>query len=267
MTVPTRFNALRWWASAVIVVAAHVAAGALVFDVPQRSAEVRKLLQVALLPVPVEEEPPPQTPPEAPVVAEPSPEPPPPEPVAKPEPEPKASQQDEPSKARPAPQQPLPRAANSAKVKKRPAPTAAPDVARLPAAARVAPPSKPVTRSEPEAVAPPRSSPALSKSARGRLVGGYGRGLIRALDPHRRYPAAALRLGLEGIVKIEVRVDRRGKLLTAPVIVRSSGHRVLDDEARALVVRAAPFSPLPAAFDRKQARIVIPVQFVLPQRG
>ncbi len=79
---------------------------------------------------------------------------------------------------------------------------------------------------------------------------------------HRRYPAVAKRLGLEGRVLVELRVDQQGKL-TKLSLYRSSGHRSLDKEALRMARAAAPYRALPAGYDRPVAVVVVPVDFKL----
>jgi protein TonB len=90
---------------------------------------------------------------------------------------------------------------------------------------------------------------------------GYGADLSRAVTRHRRYPPQARRLRLEGTVLVEVDVARDGSLAGEPVVSRSSGHAVLDEEALRMVRVAAPFSPLPAGVSGEAAHFVLPVRF------
>jgi TonB family protein len=83
----------------------------------------------------------------------------------------------------------------------------------------------------------------------------------RKLLRHRRYPPAALRTGLQGIVQVKIAVDRRGRLVGEPVVVKSSGHPVLDAEALRIARVASPFDPLPSNASKDVHRIVIPIDF------
>ena len=91
----------------------------------------------------------------------------------------------------------------------------------------------------------------------------YGRRVYREVMAHRRYPAVARRLGLEGRVLVRIAVDPDGQLVEEPRVYRSSGHRVLDTAALRIVRAAAPFVALPAGFDKPSAVVVIPVDFAL----
>jgi len=92
----------------------------------------------------------------------------------------------------------------------------------------------------------------------------YGMGVHSAMARHRRYPPAALQQRLEGVVKVRLVVDRRGRLVGNPTVAKSSGHRVLDEEALRMVRVAAPFRPLPEDADKDTMVFVIPMDFSIP---
>lgn len=60
-----------------------------------------------------------------------------------------------------------------------------------------------------------------------------------------RYPAQARQLGEIGTAYVRLNVSRTGRVLEFPLL-RSSGHRSLDDEARDVVRRIGRFAPVPA---------------------
>jgi TonB family protein len=91
----------------------------------------------------------------------------------------------------------------------------------------------------------------------------YGERLSRHITRQRRYPAQAVRLGMEGTALVRVRINRDGSLGAPPRLEGSSRFRVLDAEALRMVEAAAPFSPLPAGLPRDSAELVIPVRFSL----
>ena len=62
---------------------------------------------------------------------------------------------------------------------------------------------------------------------------------------------------------MKVRIDRKGRLVGQPTVHTSTGHDVLDQEALAMVKRAAPFAAPPSAFDKDVATLLIPVRFKL----
>jgi periplasmic protein TonB len=86
----------------------------------------------------------------------------------------------------------------------------------------------------------------------------YGRiasACSRRIESVLRYPSLARRGRIEGTATVRFRIDETG-VPRAPDLVASSGHRLLDEEALAAVVRAAPFP----SCDRP---VVVPVVFAL----
>ncbi len=86
----------------------------------------------------------------------------------------------------------------------------------------------------------------------------YQDAVKRALQQSRRYPAWAKKQGYAGTVLLRFLVYRSGAV-EGVRISRSSGYRILDEEASATVARAAPFAPAPAALsgDRWEMRVAI----------
>jgi TonB family protein len=91
----------------------------------------------------------------------------------------------------------------------------------------------------------------------------YARHLSLVVARQRRYPASAVRLGMEGTAQVQLHVRRDGALMEPPRIVRSSGQEVLDTEALRMVEAAAPFEPMPESTSRPDAGFVISVVFSL----
>lgn len=91
----------------------------------------------------------------------------------------------------------------------------------------------------------------------------YREHLSRRVTRQRRYPAQAVRLGLEGTALVRVRINHDGGLAAPPRLEGSSRFRVLDVEALRMVEAAAPFAPLPSELSREAAEFVIPVSFSL----
>ncbi|MCC6474145.1 MAG: energy transducer TonB [Burkholderiales bacterium] len=79
----------------------------------------------------------------------------------------------------------------------------------------------------------------------------------------RRYPEEALREGLHGTAAVEIRIGADGKL-TNQRLVKSTGHKILDQHALALIAQAVPRTELPAALQNTVFTMVINVAFVLP---
>lgn len=89
----------------------------------------------------------------------------------------------------------------------------------------------------------------------------YGR-LASWLNRHKRYPAQARRQRAQGTVKVRFTIDRNGRLLSHQM-VSSSGHRLLDQEAEAMLKRASPMPTIPAALNRSRLTVTLPVNFKL----
>ena len=80
--------------------------------------------------------------------------------------------------------------------------------------------------------------------------------------PAPAYPGEALRQGLSGTVELEILVGIDGRPLDARV-VRSSGHRVLDQAARRAVLRYWTFHPAMRGGQAVQALGRVPIEFKL----
>jgi protein TonB len=149
----------------------------------------------------------------------------------------------------------------------------APKQAVMPAAAKVATPQMPVV-AVPDfvvesasvqaiSVQPPPGVPAPSNnSAATTARDTYFARLIAYLDSLKRYPPEARRLHIEGVVQLRFRLDRAGHVLDYE-IANSSGRPILDEEAKALIVRAQPLPPIPADWRETQLSFVVPVEFRL----
>lgn len=91
--------------------------------------------------------------------------------------------------------------------------------------------------------------------------GAYTSRVALLIGKQRRYPAAALEMGLEGDVEVLVSVKSDGYLRSAPRISRSSGHASLDGEAMKMVERALPLPPPNGGSEDMTLRV--PVRFRL----
>ncbi|MFT3921995.1 MAG: TonB family protein [Myxococcales bacterium] len=70
----------------------------------------------------------------------------------------------------------------------------------------------------------------------------------------------------QGVSLYRVSLARSGRLLSPPLLLRSSGYADFDASARLAIEQAAPFEELPAALapDQEELSVVIPVQFDNP---
>lgn len=82
------------------------------------------------------------------------------------------------------------------------------------------------------------------------------------LEKHKEYPARARVRRQQGTVLLYFEMSREGEIREAH-IRKGSGHSTLDEEALALIKRAAPLPRPPADFGGTEIRMVIPVQFSL----
>jgi len=89
-------------------------------------------------------------------------------------------------------------------------------------------------------------------------VATWERLLVAQLERHKRYPPHAR--GKVGEARLAFSIDRGGRVLTSR-IVRSSGSAALDEEALALIKRAAPLPPPPAGLPDDRLSFVVPIRY------
>jgi protein TonB len=131
-----------------------------------------------------------------------------------------------------------------------------------PSQAVIAPPEEqqppPVEQQKPPAPA----IPARVKGAAPRVEPSWQTALVRHLQQYKRYPSDAQSRGEEGIVLLSFSIDRTGHVL-ARQIVRSSGHRELDDEVMSMVERAQPLPAFPPSMPQAKLDLTVPIRFSL----
>ncbi len=86
--------------------------------------------------------------------------------------------------------------------------------------------------------------------------------MTRHLQQYKRYPSEAQSRGEEGVVELSFTVDRNGRVLSR-AIVRSSGHRELDNEVMSMIERAQPLPPFPASMPQAKLDLTVPIKFSL----
>ena len=128
-------------------------------------------------------------------------------------------------------------------------------------------PSRPATA---DASAAATASPARRGAADGldvRAPAGTSRSYaakIRSwLYAHKIYPRRARMRREEGQVQVRFVLNRAGMLLEG-AIIRGSGNEVLDEEAEAMLRRAAPYPPAPAELSGERIEFTAPILFTLP---
>jgi protein TonB len=130
----------------------------------------------------------------------------------------------------------------------KPAPVVAP-AAPVPTAPQVAPTPAPRVAALEVGQVPRPTSAAVAK---------WERLLVAQLERHKRYPPQAR--GHVGEARLAFSIDRSGHVV-ASRIVHSSGSDALDQEALALVKRAAPLPPPPAGMSDDQLSFVVPIRY------
>ena len=87
-------------------------------------------------------------------------------------------------------------------------------------------------------------------------------GVIRnILDSNKKYPVLALQRRQEGTPVVMFTILKSGEITDLELI--SSGHRLLDREAQRIVLKSAPFPPIPTSVGKKSIDLRIPVNFSL----
>jgi periplasmic protein TonB len=109
---------------------------------------------------------------------------------------------------------------------------------------------------------PAPAVPARVKGAAPRVEPSWQTALVRHLQQYKRYPSDAQSRGEEGIVLLSFSIDRTGHVLTRQ-IVRSSGHRELDDEVMSMVERAQPLPAFPPSMPQAKLDLTVPIRFSL----
>tara|TARA_B100000965_G_scaffold123754_1_gene102402 strand:- start:2615 stop:3190 length:576 start_codon:yes stop_codon:yes gene_type:complete len=86
----------------------------------------------------------------------------------------------------------------------------------------------------------------------------------RIIDSNKRYPIIARQRQQEGSPKVTFTILRSGDI--KDLMVRSSGHRLLDREARRMILTSAPFPKIPDSFKKTSIKLTIPINFSLDRK-
>ena len=87
-------------------------------------------------------------------------------------------------------------------------------------------------------------------------------GVIRnILDSNKKYPLLALQRRQEGTPIVEFTILKNGEITNFRLV--SSGHRLLDREAKKIVLKSAPFPPIPSSIGKNRINLRIPINFNL----
>ncbi len=90
----------------------------------------------------------------------------------------------------------------------------------------------------------------------------YASVLLAWLERHKEYPRAAQQRRQQGVVLLYIAMDRDGRVIDSR-IQKSSGHRLLDDAALAMLERAQPLPPMPDDMRKERLEFIVPVQFFI----
>ncbi len=88
--------------------------------------------------------------------------------------------------------------------------------------------------------------------------------LLQAGTKLRGYPPEAINSRLEGSTTISLHISAEGALARQTVI-QSSGHRILDEHALALLALAVPLTEIPLALHNSAFIVRVVVNYVLPK--
>ncbi len=132
---------------------------------------------------------------------------------------------------------------------------------------------KPAVEPRPSAAAPQQIAPETPSVGQGQasaaigvsnadVAADYTAMLASWLARHKRYPRAARRRNIEGVVTLSFTVNAAGSV-TQYEIVDSSGYEMLDQEVAKMLKRAAPLPAIPADLGRSSFTVTIPVRFEL----
>lgn len=139
-----------------------------------------------------------------------------------------------------------------------PAPTEAPSTASETATA-------PTTAAAATPPPQPQSSSGVAGGAATARKKSYFGELAAHLARHQRYPMEARRRKITGIVTVHFRFNTQGQVQEFAV-KDSSGNRLLDNEAIAMLKRAQPLPPIPAELELDMISISLPIEFSLRRK-
>ena len=87
-------------------------------------------------------------------------------------------------------------------------------------------------------------------------------GVVRSmLDSNKKYPLLSLQRRQEGTPIVEFTILQNGDVIN--IDITSSGFRLLDREAQKLVLKSAPFPPIPKSLGKNRIDLRVPINFSL----
>lgn len=94
------------------------------------------------------------------------------------------------------------------------------------------------------------------------LPDSWYRAVMAHLGKHKRYPAEARSAHVEGEVELSFTLDTAGRVVDTE-IKRSSGSKLLDQEALAMLTRAQPLPRVPSNITGGRVALVMPIRYRL----
>ena len=88
----------------------------------------------------------------------------------------------------------------------------------------------------------------------------YGR-IRQIIDSNKRYPLLARQRKIEGSPKVQFTILKNG--IVEKISVISSGHRILDREARLIIKISSTFPEIPSSMNKNYIDLTIPINFKL----
>jgi protein TonB len=85
--------------------------------------------------------------------------------------------------------------------------------------------------------------------------------LVAEIERRKFYPPIARRMGIEGVVRVKITLDREGKLKEVKV-TSSSGSKILD-RATVKLMKRCHFPPIPPEYDKEEFSVEIPIRYTL----
>lgn len=73
----------------------------------------------------------------------------------------------------------------------------------------------------------------------------YERDILKKIHRMKYYPQYARRMGMEGDVTIRFTIDKSGRIINHPVIIKKDEHDVLNRAGVLTITQAGPFPPFP----------------------
>ena len=87
-------------------------------------------------------------------------------------------------------------------------------------------------------------------------------GVVRSmLDSNKKYPLLSLQRRQEGTPIVEFTILQNGDVIN--IDITSSGFRLLDREAQKIVLKSAPFPPIPKSLGKNRIDLRLPINFSL----